>query len=204
MKLSSLRFTAALGLALLLAPAAAFAAASKAASKPSKASKAPPADDAEEAPEAKPASMGKDKAGIEAYLKERLSSIRTRHKAQADFNDDEARLWQEFWNKIKEERELFEVRVAKQRLNVFESLDSLEVAEHGKTLGDFERMQSNVLKSFEAAQKAKMAAFFTAQAERTKAFAARQEKDRVSFAEDAEASWRQLKSGLPTSSASRP
>lgn len=201
MKLSSLRFTAAFILPLLLAPAAAFAAASKAAPK---SSKAPPAPDSENASESKPASMGKDKAGIEAYLKERLASIRTRHKAQADFNDDEARLWQEFWNKIKEERELFEVRVAKQRLNVFESLDSLEVAEHGKTLADFERMQTNVLKSFETAQRAKMAAFFTAQAERTKAFAARQEKERVSFAEDAEASWRQLKSGLPTSSASRP
>jgi len=200
MKLSSLRFTLLPVVALLL-PLSAFAAAAKAGSKPSKASKAAEADEAEEAPAGKPASMGKDKAGIEAYLKERLTSIRARHKSQADFNDDEARQWQEFWNKIKDERELFEVRVAKQRLNVFESLDSLEIAEHGKTLADFERMQSNVLKSFEAAQKSKMTAFFTAQAERSKAFAARQEKERVSFAEDAEASWRQLKSGLPTASA---
>lgn len=185
-------------MALLLAPPAALAAATKAAPK------APKASEAEESSMSKPASMGKDKAGIEAYLKERLASIRARHKAQGDFNTDEAQLWLEFWSKIKEERELFEVRVAKQRLNVFESLDSLERAEHGKTIADFERMQSNVLKSFETAQKTKMTAFFTAQAERTKAFAAKQEKDRVSFAEDAEASWRQLKSGLASTPAPRP
>ncbi len=184
-------------MALLLVSADALAAtAAKSTPKTPKAS--------EDASEVKQASMGKDKAGIEAYLKERLSSIRARHKAQGDFNAEEGQQWQEFWNKIKEERELFEVRVAKQRLNVFESLDSLETKEHGKTIADFERMQSNVLKSFEAAQRAKMTAFFTAQLERTKAFAARQEKDRASFAEDAEASWRLLKAGLPSSPAIRP
>lgn len=195
MKLSSLHFPVLIGLALLLTPTATLAAATKASSKASK---------AEESPTDKPASMGKDKAGIEAYLKERLSSIRARHKAQGDFNADEGQQWQEFWNKIKEERELFEVRVAKQRLNVFESLDSLERAEHGKTIADFERMQSNVLKSFEAAQRAKMSAFFAAQAARTKAFAARQEKERIAFADEAEASWRELKSGLPSTRSARP
>lgn len=187
-----------LGLALLLAPATSLAAATKAAPK------SPKASEPEQSSTAKPASMGKDKAGIEAYLKERLASIRTRHKAQGDFNADEDQQWQEFWNKVKEERELFEVRVAKQRLNVFESLDSLERKEQGKTIADFERMQSNVLRSFETAQRAKMTAFFTAQAERTKAFAARQEKDRAAFAEEAEASWRQLKSGLASTPAPRP
>lgn len=193
MEYTSLTFKRILILALLLVSADAMAAA---AGKP--APKTP------KASEEKQASMGKDKAGIEAYLKERLSSIRARHKAQGDFNSEAGEQWQEFWNKIKEERELFEVRVAKQRLNVFESLDSLEPKEHGKTIADFERMQSNVLKSFEAAQRAKMAAFFTAQAERTKSFAARQEKDRVSFAEEAEASWRLLKAGLPSTPSARP
>lgn len=187
----------------LLLPLSALAATTKAASKSSKATKAAEETSSADAAE-KPASMGKDKAGIEAYLKERLNSIRARHKAQVDFNTDEDQQWQEFWNKIKEERELFEVRVAKQRLNVFESLDSLEKAEHGKTLADFERMQSNVLKSFETAQRAKMTAFFAAQAERMKAFAARQEKERLSFAEDAEASWRQLKTDTPAPPAAHP
>lgn len=196
MESNSLSFKGILSLALILVSADALAAGAKSTPKAPKTS--------EEASEGKQASMGKDKTGIEAYLKERLSSIRARHKAQGDFNADEGQQWQEFWNKVKEERELFEVRVAKQRLNVFESLDSLERTEHGKTIADFERMQSNVLKSFEAAQRAKMAAFFTAQAGRTKAFAARQEKDRVSFAEEAEASWRLLKSGLPSSPATRP
>lgn len=183
-------FSGFLGFALLLAPVFARAATTKA--------PAAKTDEVEKPPSNKPTSMGRDKAGIEAYLKDRLATIRSHHKTQGDFNNDETHLWQEFWNKIKEERELFEVRIAKQRLNVFESLDSLDQTEHGKTIGDFERMQSNVLKSFETAQKTKMATFFASQAERHKAFAVKQEKDRVSFAEDAEASWRQLKSGLPS------
>lgn len=150
--------------------------------------------------------MGKDKGEIEAYLKQRLAAIRAGNKAQIEFSSSDAQRWQEFWTKVKDERELFELRVAKQRLNVFESLDSLEPAEHGKTIADFERMQSNVLRSFESTQRAKVAAFFAAQMERTKAFAAKQEKDRASFAEEAEASWRQLKSTFapPPAPASAP
>jgi len=182
---------------LAILPAAAHAAPAKAPPRPAPA--AEPASDAD-----KPTSMGKDKAEIEAYLKQRLADIRAGNKAQGEFNAEESKRWLEFWSKVKEERELFEVRVAKQRLNVFESLDSLEPSEHGKTIADFERMQSNVLRSFETAQKSKMTAFFAAQAERTKAFAAKQEKDRADFAADAEASWRQLKSGLASSAAPRP
>jgi hypothetical protein len=152
----------------------------------------------------KTSSMGKDKTEIEAYLKQRVATIRAANKAQSDFNSAENQLWLEFWNKVKDERELFEVRVAKQRLNVFESLDSLEPSEHGKTIADFERMQSNVLRSFETAQRTKMASFFASQTERLKAFSAKQEKDRSDFAEEAEASWRQLKSGLAPSIAPRP
>lgn len=70
--------------------------------------------------------MGKDKGEIESYLKGRLTAIRAGNKAQSDFNTEENQRWSEFWNKLKDERELFEVRVAKQRLNVFDSLNSLE------------------------------------------------------------------------------
>lgn len=174
---------------MLLAPASAGAAAA------SKKARTAPAPDAS-ASEPKPSSMGRDKAEIEAYLKQRLADIRAGNKAQSDFSAAEALVWEEFWSKVKEERELFEVRVAKQRLNVFESLDSLERSEHSKTIADFERMQSNVLKSFENAQKAKMTAFFAAAAQRTKDFAARQEKERAAFAADAEAGWRTLKAGF--------
>lgn len=187
MRSSPRLFAAALS-ALLLAPASASAAAAKKA-------RLAPAPDATES-EGKPASMGRDKAEIEAYLKQRLAEIRAGNKAQSDFSAAEALVWEEFWSKVKEERELFEVRVAKQRLNVFESLDSLERSEHGKTIADFERMQSNVLRSFENAQKAKMTAFFAAAAQRTKDFAAKQEKERAAFAADAEAGWRTLKAGF--------
>lgn len=151
------------------------------------------------AAEEKPPTMGKDKPEIEAYLKQRLATIRAANKAQLEFEAEESRLWQEHWNKVKDDRELFEVRVAKQRLNVFESLDSLEKAEHGKTIADYERMQDNVLSSFEAAQRAKMTAFFAAQTARLKAFAAKQEKDRAAFAADATGSWRRLKAVLAPS-----
>ncbi len=203
MKSSPLAFVATLGLTVLFALPRAHAAPAKTAKPAASAKTAANASKAAANAPKKP-SMGQNKEEIEAYLKERLAAIRSGSKAQTDFNASEGQAWQDFWAKVKDERELFEVRVAKQRLNVFESLDSLERAEHGKTIADFERMQSNVLRSFEAAQKAKMTAFFAGQAERTKAFAAQQEKDRASFAEDAEASWRQLKLGRASAPATKP
>lgn len=198
MRSSSRIFVGTLGLvfSVCLAPALSLAAATKAPRAAEKTASAP-------AP-SKSASMGRDKEEIESYLKQRVATIRAGNKAQNDFSAAESQLWQEFWSKVKDERELFEVRVAKQRLNVFESLDSLERSEHGKTIADFERMQSNVLRSFETTQKSKMTAFFAASMERTKAFAARQEKERAVFAEEAEAGWRELKSGFAPAPASRP
>lgn len=144
----------------------------------------------------KPGNMGKDKAGIEGYLKHRLAAIKTSHKQRIDFASRDQTEWGNFWNKVKEERNLFEVRIARQRLDLFESLGSLNQKEHSTTISDFERLQTNQIRAFENDQRAKMQEFFSGREKRWKEYYNAQEKDRASFAAEVDASWDQLKAAL--------
>lgn len=144
----------------------------------------------------KPGHMGKDKAGIESYLKHRLAVIKSSHKQRLDFAGRDTAGWGKFWNKVKEERNLFEVRIARQRLDLFESLGSLNQKEHSTTISDFERLQTNQIKAFENDQRQQMQAFFAARDKRWREYYLAQEKDRAGFAADVDASWDQLKAAL--------
>ena len=166
---------------------------------------ADPAADAEEQEEATPpptkgtkkaGTMGKDKAGIEGYLKHRLAAIKTSHKQRLDFAARDTTEWGNFWNKVKEERNLFEVRIARQRLDLFESLGSLNQKEHSTTISDFERLQTNQIKAFENDQRSKMQEFFGSREKRWREYYVAQEKDRASFAAEVDASGDQLKAAL--------
>lgn len=151
----------------------------------------------------KPGHMGKDKGDIEKYLKHRIAALKTSHKSRLDFVAKDAKEWGEFWSKVKDERQLFEVRIARQRLDLFESLGSLDQKEHPTTISDFERLQSNQIKAFENSQKGKMSDFFAARDKRWKDYYSSQEKDRVSFAAEVDASWDQLKATLKVKSGSK-
>ncbi|MBI4424856.1 MAG: hypothetical protein HY554_14080 [Elusimicrobia bacterium] len=144
----------------------------------------------------KPRTMGRDKSGIEAYLKHRLSAMKVSHKARLDIMTKDSQEWSAFWNKVKDERNLFEVRIARQRLDLFESLGSLEAKEHSATIADFERLQTGVIRAFEKGQQARMQEFFTARERRWRDFYAAQEKERAALAAEVDASWSQLKSAM--------
>ena len=142
------------------------------------------------------ATMGKDKAGIEAYLRHRLAVIKSTHKARVDFVARDSDEWAKFWEKVKEERNLFEVRVARLRLDTFESLGSLDPKDHSRSIADFEQMQNHQAEIFESDQKKKMADFFARRIKKWADYYANQERDRSGFAAEADASWDQLKAAM--------
>ena len=188
--------------ALLFAPAAHAVAAKKAARKA--AAKAP-ADSEEQMEELKSASAV-DKKRFEAYLKDRLAKINEHHQARMDFLAKEADTWNSFWSKVRDERKVFEIRITRQTLDLFESLASLDPHDQPTTIADFEKMQANVVKSFETQQKQKMAEFFAARDQRWKDFAAEQEQEREQFLAEAASDWQQSKQALrnPDAAAAMP
>ena len=139
---------------------------------------------------------GVDKASLEAYLRDRSERIKQMHKSRVDFMTEESEVWNAFWNKTKDDRLLFEVRVIRQRLDLFESLASLESRDHAPSITDFEKLQANVIKAFEAQQKQRMADFFSERDARSKSFAVQQEKDRLESVSDADKAWQGQKAGL--------
>jgi len=188
--------------ALLLASSASHAAAP---GKKKKAAAKAPADSEEQIEELKSASAV-DKKRFEAYLKDRLAKINDHHQARMDFLAKEAETWSSFWSKVRDERKVFEIRITRQTLDLFESLASLDPKDQPTTIADFEKMQANVVKSFEMQQKQKMAEFFAARDQRWKDFAAEQEQEREQFLAEAEADWQQSKSSLknPAAAAATP
>lgn len=137
-----------------------------------------------------------DKKRFELYLRDRVNRIKEHHKGRMDFFAREAEAWNASWNKIRDERQLFEIRSTRQTLNLFESLASLDPRDHAATLADFERMHATVVRSFEIQQKQKMQEFFTERESRWKDFAADQEKERSDFLAEAQAGWEEHKASL--------
>lgn len=150
----------------------------------------------ESAAAAAPAAAPSSKKALEAYLKDRSERIKQMHKSRQEFIAQETETWNTFWNKVKEDRLLFEVRIIRQRLDLFDSLASLESNSHAPSLVNFEKLQSEVIKTFEQQQKDKMTSFFADRDARSKSFAAQQEKDRAESVADAEAAWREQKGSL--------
>lgn len=133
---------------------------------------------------------GADKESIEAYLKSRLDLLEQFHKDQESFGRRMGNAWKQFWKQVYEDRKLFEVRLARQRLNLFESLASLDPASHRQTVADFDRLQATQFKSFETELKARMDHYFNQLAADLKDYAAKQEKQRAAFLVEAEEAWK--------------
>ena len=173
-----------------------------------KKAKAPAAADADAAGDELKASSGAgvDKKRFESYLKDRLSKINDHHKARMDFMAQESDTWSSFWSKVRDERKIFEIRITRQTLDLFESLASLDARDQPVTIADFEKMQANVIKSFEMQQKTKMAEFFMARDQRWREFGAGQEKEREDFVAEAAMDWQHSKEGLknPGAAAEQP
>lgn len=133
---------------------------------------------------------GADKQSIEAYLKSRLDTLEEFHKDQDSFGRRMGNAWKQFWKQVYEDRKLFEVRLARQRLNLFESLASLDPAAHRQTVADFDRLQDTQFKSFEGELKARMDHYVNQLTSDLKDFAAKQEKQRAAFLAEAQDAWK--------------
>lgn len=139
---------------------------------------------------------GIDKKRFEGYLKKRVEKIKGAHKTRMDFFAKEAETWKRFWDKVRDERQVFEVRVTRQTLDLFESLGSLDPKTHPTTIANFEKMHGDIMRAFEQAQREKMQDFFAEREARWKEFYAEQEKDRVDFMAEAQAGWQDNKDML--------
>ena len=136
------------------------------------------------------------KKRVEAYLAERTKQLQDAHAARLEFSAHETLLWEEFWGKVRDARKTFELRTARQAVDLFSTLETLDPKDHAATVADFEKLRSNMVRSFEAQQKQKMAEFFAARDARWKTFTDAQERDRVAFAADAETAWQSDKDFL--------
>jgi hypothetical protein len=173
-----------------------------------KKAEAAPAEDGENAVKTA-AEEGKKR--VEAYLAQRTRKLQEAHAARLEFSSRETLLWEEFWGKDRDARKTFELRVARQAVDLFSTLETLDPKDHASTVADYERLRGTMVRSFETQQKQKMQDFFAAREARWNQFAAAQEKDRVAFAADAESSWQDDKNFLksiyapaPAGSASTP
>lgn len=146
---------------------------------------------------------GIDKARFEKYLKDRVAKIKEAHNARMAFFANEEKLWKTFWEKVRDERQVFEVRVTRQTLDIFESLNSLDPKDHPTTIANFERMHGDMMRSFEQQQRQKMNEFFAEREARWKEFAADQEKERTDFIAEAQSGWQDNKDQLANAVAAK-
>ena len=56
------------------------------------------------------------------------------------FSSREALLWEEFWGKDREARKTFELRTARQAVDLFSTLETLDPKDHAPTIADFETL----------------------------------------------------------------
>lgn len=125
-----------------------------------------------------------------------MADIAKVYKSQIAFGGVENELWKEFWTKLRDERGLFELRLAKQREGFIESLRSLDPKDHGQGLLDFETMQGNAMNSFEENQDRKIKDFIAERLAKLKEFGEIQETQRAQLAEASLKAWGEQRAAL--------
>jgi hypothetical protein len=136
------------------------------------------------------------KKRVEAYLAQRTKKLQDAYAARLVFSSREALLWEEFWGKDRDARKTFELRTARQAVDLFSTLETLDPKDHVSTIADYEKLRGTMVKAFEAQQKQKIQDFFAAREARWSQFADAQERDRVAFAAEAETAWQDDKGYL--------
>ena len=154
---------------------------------------APPAEE-EEAPapkaKAKKRKASDGKGMVEEYLRDRLTVAQKNHHDQKAFGTKVSERWDKFFNEIFEDRKRFETSIARQRLNLFETMSSVGPGYRDQAVGDFERMQGTMLKSFEGSQKQKMDEFFGRLLEDYKAYIVEQDRKRAELVASSVEAWK--------------
>lgn len=154
-------------------------------------------EDAEEAPVKKKSKKPTDGKGmVEEYLRDRLVIAQKNYHDQKAFGSKMSERWEKFFAEVFDDRKRFETSIARQRLNLFETLSSVGPSYHSQAVGDFERMQTTMLKSFEASQKQKMDEFFGRMLDDVKSYSLEQDRKRVELVDVSMEAWKEQKSLL--------
>lgn len=136
------------------------------------------------------------KSVVEEHLRERLSAVQKNWDDQKMFGSKLTKRWEKFFAEIYEDRKRFETSIARQRLNLFETMASVGPSYQAQGILDFERMQNTMLKSFDASQKEKMDEFFGRLMEDTKGYALEQDKKRSEMVAISMEAWKDQKAVL--------
>ena len=171
-------------------------AASKPAAKPPVEEEAPAEEEEEPAEEARPRKKAKKsdaKGMVEDYLRDRLSVVQRNWSDQKAFGVKMGERWDKFFAEINDDRKRFEASIARQRLNLFDTMASVGPSYQAQSVSDFERMQNTMLKSFDASQKEKMDEFFGRLMEDVKGYALDQDKKRSEMVTISMEAWKEQK-----------
>ena len=144
----------------------------------------------EEAPKPKPKKRKDGRGMVEEFLRERLTVAQKNHHEQKTFGTKVSDRWDKFFTELFEDRKRFETSIARQRLQLFETLSSVSAGYREQTVQDFEKMQGTMLKSFESSQKAKMDEFFTGLMSDYKGYFGDQDKKRAELVASSAEAWK--------------
>lgn len=162
-----------------------------------------PAEDEEAAkPKPKKRKPTSGKGMVEEYLRDRLTVAQKNHHEQKAFGAKVTERWDKFFNELYEDRKRFETSIARQRLNLFETLSSVGDAYRSQAVSDFERMQTTMLKSFESSQKQKMDDFFGRLLDDYKQYSVEQDRKRTELVQASVEAWKEQREA--TDSAEEP
>lgn len=145
----------------------------------------------EEAPKPKKRKPAGGKGMIEDFLRERLTVAQKNHHDQKAFGSKVAGSWDKFFAELFDDRRRFETSIARQRLNLFETLASVGPGYREQAVGDFERMQGTMLKSFESSQKQKMDEFFGRLLDDYRSYFVEQERKRSELVQSSVEAWKE-------------
>lgn len=150
-----------------------------------------PAEEEEEAkPKAKKRKPTSGKGMVEEFLRDRLTVAQKNHHDQKAFGAKVTERWDKFFAELYEDRKRFETSIARQRLNLFETLASVGDGYRSQAVSDFERMQTTMLKSFEGSQKQKMDEFFGRLLDDYKAYFVEQDRKRTELVQSSVEAWK--------------
>lgn len=131
------------------------------------------------------------KGMVEEYLRERLTVAQKNHHDQKAFGSKVSERWDKFFQELFEDRKRFETSIARQRLNLFETLASVGPGYREQAVSDFERMQGTMLKSFEGSQKQRMDEFFGRLLEDYKGYFIDQDRKRSELVQASMDAWKE-------------
>lgn len=144
----------------------------------------------EEAPKPKKRKPASGKGMVEEFLRDRLTVAQKNHHDQKAFGSKVSERWDKFFAELFDDRKRFETSIARQRLNLFETLASVGPGYREQAVSDFERMQGTMLKSFESSQKQKMDEFFGRLLDDYRGYFTEQERKRSELVQASIEAWK--------------